>query len=321
MCIIAVYKKGVKLDKNELKTCFTNNHDGAGMMWQEMGKVNILKGYMDFDSFWEVAKTLPTNVDRAFHFRIATSGKVSAACCHPFEVCDDYKRMALSDNVCDVAFMHNGILSEFTPKGGMKASHSDSMEFGKVILNGVKDVIDNQTVRDLIELYTTSRFAIMTPSKVYLLGSFEQSVNSKAFYSNSTYKESRYTSWFKDYRGYDDYGYYGYGSSKYYPVGKLSTADANTKKLSSGSDYEYDSYDYDQCLRVRNNKYTDKGVDEIIRCAEKQLHIEIYDYQTDEDEILFFFNGTCPDYGCLKLDKKYKMNPIEFSVIYVDDTF
>ena len=321
MCIIAVYKKGTKLEKNELKTCFANNPDGAGMMWQEAGKVHILKGYMDFDSFWEVAKTLPTEVDRAFHFRIATSGKVSAACCHPFEVCDDYKKMSLSDNVCDVAIMHNGILSEFTPKGGMKASHSDSMEFGKVILNGIKDVIDNQTVRDLIELYTTSRFAIMTSSKVYLLGSFEQSVNSKAFYSNSSYKENRYSSWSNNYTRYDDCGYYGYGSSKYYPAGNQYNANMNSKKLEDESDNKYFEWNYDYCLRIRNNNYTDKVIDEIMNCAEKQLGIEIYDYEQDEEELLFFFNGECPDYGCLKLNNKCNMEQIEYCILYIGGEF
>lgn len=118
MCVISFYEKGLVLNKSELENCFTGNPDGAGMMYQTGNKIHIEKGFMDFPSFWAAAEKLPANVDRVFHFRIATSGKVSAACCHPFPVCDDYKKMSFAKCDTPMGFAHNGVLSEFTPKRG-----------------------------------------------------------------------------------------------------------------------------------------------------------------------------------------------------------
>lgn len=188
MCVIAVYPKSVKLNKEELKTCFASNPDGAGFMFNDGILVTIKKGFMDFASFWEEAEKLPENVDRVFHFRIATSGKISAACCHPFPITGDLKDMMLAETTCKMGFAHNGVLREFTPAGGMKATYSDSMKFGKDVLYPLGTALNLLPVRNLIELYTISRFAIMTPCYVHMIGNFEQSRESGAFYSNDSYK-------------------------------------------------------------------------------------------------------------------------------------
>ena len=211
MCVIAVYPKSVKLNKEELKTCFASNPDGAGFMFNDGILVTIKKGFMDFASFWEEAEKLPENVDRVFHFRIATSGKISAACCHPFPITGDLKDMMLAETTCKMAFAHNGVLREFTPAGGMKATYSDSMKFGKDVLHPLGTALNLLPVRNLIELYTTSRFAIMTPCYVHMIGNFEQSRESGAFYSNDSYKPYQaplfYDCW--DYYDEDlDYSHY-----------------------------------------------------------------------------------------------------------------
>lgn len=194
MCIIAVYEKGLVLNENELKTCFQNNPDGAGLMYQKNGKVRIEKGFMTWEGFWHTAKQLPVDVDRVFHFRIATSGKISTACCHPFPVCDDYKKMSLANCTVNMGFAHNGVLNDFEPPKGMKSTYSDSMKFGKEVLYPLGKLLNERSVRDFIELYTTSRFAIMTPKKTYMVGIWEQSRESGAFYSNDTFDCHEYCS-------------------------------------------------------------------------------------------------------------------------------
>ena len=197
MCIIAYFEKDLELNETELKECFTNNPDGAGLMYYDQDKnlIHIRKGFMDFKDFWKVASTLPQDIDRVFHFRIATSGKVGGGCCHPFPVTNDYNIMRRINSFCEVGMVHNGIMSEFTPAGGMKATHSDTMQFVKEIvyeLDGGLGVF-NIGVKNLINLAMhTNKYIFLKKDGVSVIGDFVQSEISGALYSNSTYKESRY---------------------------------------------------------------------------------------------------------------------------------
>ena len=59
MCIIVAKKSGVYMpDKTILHTCFENNPDGAGVMWNESNKVHIRKGFMTWFDFENFMKTL-----------------------------------------------------------------------------------------------------------------------------------------------------------------------------------------------------------------------------------------------------------------------
>lgn len=251
MCVIAVYEKGLALNELELKTCFNGNPNGAGLMYQKDGLVHIEKGFMTWEKFWEAAKKLPSNVDRVFHFRIATSGKISAACCHPFPITDDYKKMSLASCDTSMGFAHNGVLDDFEPKKGMKSTYSDSMKFGKEVLFHLGNLLNERSVRDLIELYTTSRFAIMTPKNTYMIGSWEQSRESGAFYSNTSYEGYRYLTCFGD-------SFVG----NYY------------------SNFDYDGYtqdDYTEGIFIERLPNNEKAENEIAEAIEEQLNVFIYD--------------------------------------------
>ena len=219
MCIIAVYPKGLPFNIGELKTCFRNNPDGAGVMWQDKGKVHIKKGFMKQKALLKFLKTLPTNVDRVIHFRIATSGKVSGACCHPFPVSNDFKTMMRTELVVPVAYAHNGVLTDYTPKEGMKSPFSDTMVFGKEVLahllqkhidlfDPIIDVMIESTIDG-------DRMAIMNGNEVVTMGKFYTSSVSGAQYSNTSYSYDR-SLWKSYYYGggyYDTCGYYHVGSS------------------------------------------------------------------------------------------------------------
>lgn len=219
MCIIAVYPKGLPFNFGELKKCFQNNPDGAGVMWQEKNEVHIKKGFMKQKALLKFLKTLPTNVDRVIHFRIATSGKVSGACCHPFPVSDDFKTMMRTELIVPVAYAHNGVLTDYTPKEGMKSPFSDTMVFGKEVLaHLLKKHVDlfDPIVDVMIEATIDGdRMAIMNGHEVITMGKFYTSSVSGAQYSNTSYSYDR-SLWKSYYYGggyYDTCGYYHVGSS------------------------------------------------------------------------------------------------------------
>jgi len=216
MCVIAVYPKGLPFNNTELKRCFKNNPDGAGVMWQEGDNVHIRKGFMQQKALFKFLKTLPTNVDRVIHFRIATSGRVSGACCHPFPIVDDYKTMMKQDIVVPVAYAHNGVLTDYTPKEGLKSPYSDTMVFGKEVLDHLlKTNVDlfDPIIDVMIEsTIDGDRMAIMDSREVITMGKFLTSQKSGAKYSNASYSYDK-SAW-KNYGCgslwgyYDDSGYY-----------------------------------------------------------------------------------------------------------------
>lgn len=209
MCIIAYIPKDTEIKKEVLENCFSNNKDGAGFMYQKKDEVFIQKGFMTFAKFWEAWETTPSDVDRVAHFRIATAGKVSAGCCHPFPVVENYNDMRRAKCYSDVAIAHNGILSLYNPEGRMQADYSDTMMFIQMTLHPLRSQLHKIAIQNLI-LETGSKFAIMTKDKVTMVGNFEQSEG--CFFSNSTYKTSR-TSYLADYNRFDYTA--GYRTKKY----------------------------------------------------------------------------------------------------------
>lgn len=196
MCVIAVYPRNVKFNYGELKHCFTNNPDGAGVMWQENGHVHIRKGFMKQKALFRFLRTLPDDVDRVIHFRIATSGKISVACCHPFPVVNDYKKMMNADIVTPVAYAHNGILTEYTPKKGIKSPYSDTMVFGKEVLDHLTKMnisLFDPVIDDMIEATINGdRMVIMNSNEFVTMGRFLKS-SSGAIYSNASYSYNKHS--------------------------------------------------------------------------------------------------------------------------------
>ena len=187
MCIIVYAPKDISISKETLENCFDNNPDGSGFMYQTNDSVFIQKGFMSFPAFWRAWSSVPETADRIAHFRIATSGKISEGVCHPFPIVENFNEMRKTKVHSPIAFVHNGILSRYTPKDHLKSDYSDTMAFCQLALDPLKDQLDNVALQDLIE-ETGSRFAIMWPDKVALLGSFEQ--KDGCFFSNGTYKYS-----------------------------------------------------------------------------------------------------------------------------------
>lgn len=100
MCIIAIKPEGISIPIERLKSCWDNNSDGAGFMYSENGKLNIVKGLMTFDSFIKSYDDISSlNKQVVIHFRYGTHGKICPDLTHPFLI---NKSLAL---------VHNGVLS------------------------------------------------------------------------------------------------------------------------------------------------------------------------------------------------------------------
>lgn len=185
MCIIVYAPAGVTVNESVLTNCFSSNPDGAGIMYQSNGKVKIDKGYMSFSSFFAAWNSIPSDVDRVAHFRIATSGRIEGGNCHPFPICKDYTEMRKLESWTHIGLAHNGILTKYTPKDRLMSTHSDTMAFIKKIVHPLGNLVMRPEVQDLIDDATNNKFAIMSPRQTVLIGHFIQYQG--AFYSNSSY--------------------------------------------------------------------------------------------------------------------------------------
>lgn len=236
MCVIAYAAKGLQLSEKEFRNCFANNKDGAGFMIFDdaKGKVHIRKGFMDFESFWNAVKDLPTDKDRVFHFRIATSGKISPECCHPFVLSDNLDKMRETDVFTDVGFSHNGVMSDFTPKEGMLSPYSDTMYFGAQVLYPLRDKLYKESTQYLIKkAMGTNKYAILGKKGAIILGNWNTSSETGIQYSNASYEERKNTySYYGSCGGYASYTHY-YEYTVVPPVGEKDWL-ANFTKLAEG---------------------------------------------------------------------------------------
>lgn len=139
MCVIVSKEMNQKMPSKEtLKQCFLANPDGCGFMYNYENEVYIEKGFMTFESFYARLKELDEQIGlkkRAivFHFRISTSGLIDEGNCHPYPICNNIRVMRSTYLKCkDVAFCHNGIISDYIPKSKLI---NDTQCFGIHVLD------------------------------------------------------------------------------------------------------------------------------------------------------------------------------------------
>ena len=204
MCI-AIYMPPYKeLDKDVLKICNNANPDGMGFAFFNKNNELVLNKEVDVKKIERKIELFPiirrNFIDKAFllHFRIATHGKISNRCCHPFRVNET------------TVFCHNGILNHnfgATKDGDL----SDTMMFNKNVLQRLrkKDLDSmlsgkNSLLKELLEGYIGDR------NKMILLNSKNQFVilNEKAgiwdkgcWFSNDSYKERKVWSFGYNWKG------------------------------------------------------------------------------------------------------------------------
>ena len=194
MCIICVSPKGVKQPtENTLDTMFWRNPHGAGYMVARDGRVEIHKGFMDFDEFIRAVRSerFTAKDSVVYHFRISTQAGVNPEMTHPFPLSNQPRRMRTLDLTCRCGIAHNGIIRLTTDPENTR--YSDTAIFITDYLARMihkADDLRNQALLNQIYSLAQSKFAIMDSSGyVATVGKF---INERGLlYSNDSYNTFR----------------------------------------------------------------------------------------------------------------------------------
>lgn len=257
MCIAICKPIGAKCPTMEtLKTCYTNNDDGAGYAYALDGRVYIKKGFMTWQAFADAfsADKKRYNFDKLgvlIHFRISTSNTITPQNTHPFPISNDTAMLQKPESVSDYAVIHNGIISLTSSTATAEKTTSDTLVF---VRDYIWNIAQNRGwFRRESNIDLIYRLA---GSKVAILNRFGEIIHTPGFtedngvwYSNDTYKNARV----RYSHSYDNYGCY-YGSRNY------------------NYDYDYDDYygngyrDY-RGYNSSNNGYSQYHTVPLMKCA------------------------------------------------------
>lgn len=199
MCIIVSKEKGVALpSKATLERCFKYNRDGAGLMFTNKGKVNIVKGFMNFKDFYEYLMKLDKihnfkEKALVMHFRISTGGNVDGGNCHPYPISSNEKDLRKTYISTELGMAHNGIISMYNKKHSVL---NDTQMFIKECVSTIfdmdKEFVRNNNVMRLLEDIAGSKLCFLDKDEnIYYVGKFIEENGVK--YSNTTYKDWAYT--------------------------------------------------------------------------------------------------------------------------------
>lgn len=139
MCIAIVKPQGTEISDEYLKNCFENNPDGAGIAYARDGKLYIVKGIFNQNTFIKTVREAEklAEGDMLIHCRIGTSGKKDKENCHSHIVNDS------------VVMIHNGILDIDVPRN---SKVSDTIIFIQEYLKDLpKDFMKNPSILKMIE--------------------------------------------------------------------------------------------------------------------------------------------------------------------------
>ena len=193
MCIIAAKPAGIEMpDAETIRAMWGNNHDGAGLMYADKGKVRIEKGFMTFQAFEAALTKLSQRLDltatpMVLHFRIRTHGGTVPECTHPFPITDSVGALKKLATSADVGVAHNGIIHSVVPRKGL----SDTMEYIASQLAPLKRAVPtfykNKHLQLLIKNAIESKMVFLTKEgSIYTIGDFLE--DGGVLYSNGSYK-------------------------------------------------------------------------------------------------------------------------------------
>lgn len=186
MCIAILNTPNVTFPKSLISTCWDNNGDGAGLIYTGGGSLYVYKELHSVNEFYakyiDVRRRFPKS-KIVLHFRIGTSGGINVDNCHPFSVNKD------------LAFVHNGIISELN---GINPNKSDTNLFNEFVLQQLPvDFTANNALMSVIEKYIgSSKLIFLDKNNEAIIVNEELGVEDTKYlncwFSNSTYKPSAY---------------------------------------------------------------------------------------------------------------------------------
>ena len=190
MCVIAFASAGMRVKMSSLKNCFDSNPHGAGIMWRDGTAVHVHKGFMSWEAFAKAYNEVPVQFDRAFHFRIMSSGEVKPENCHPFTV--DMERV-LTYTTTRLTIMHNGVMHEYEDP---KLPWPDTVNYLR----------KNEKEFPNMPQVWGNKFLFMTPTQTVMIGDgWEMPDDENVWYSNNSYEDCSWdVDWYRVEKKHED---------------------------------------------------------------------------------------------------------------------
>jgi hypothetical protein len=170
------------LKKKVLKRCWEHNPNGAGFMFAVKGQIHLCKEVSDFGRFYQTyARAVSEHGHRStfvLHFRLATSGVIDEANCHPHWITHG-----------KLAYVHNGILPFTVPRDSPEC---DTVIFARSILARLPEgFLDNKPTTWLIEQYIGNSKLVFLASngQTWILNEALGVWDDGVWYSNTTYRD------------------------------------------------------------------------------------------------------------------------------------
>jgi glutamine amidotransferase len=266
MCIAILNPNDKTLTEQTLRNCWENNGDGAGILYNDSGRLKIYKQMKNFGLFYKKYMRIRKNHPDSFlvlHFRISTHGIVNEANCHPFLVHQN------------LGFVHNGQM--FNVEEDVTDRYSDTNMFNRTILKqfpkGIMtiDFLKTQAMDKLIHdfITTKNKLVFMDNENNYTIFSEDQGIwDDGVWYSNSSYERVKNyvdyggTKVYKSQLGYgrnswswkDDYDY------KYSGSGFGTASQPSVEEPTENSKiYKYASYHDWRCTNEDCTRYVQTG--------------------------------------------------------------
>lgn len=204
MCLIAVSKKGTQKYSdfflNAIRKAAISNTDGIGYSFKRANanKVWISKGFQDVEKLITCLKhkRLKDHDELMVHLRIGNKGSKTTDMNHPFVLSNRPDEILSNESyINNITMCHNGTFHDYSSTGSLL---SDTYFF-------VKDFMSVKEIQDLLKrdvsLFTETFKNIVKTNKLafifndntpmVILGDFIE--DEGYFFSNKSYKESRYT--------------------------------------------------------------------------------------------------------------------------------
>lgn len=134
MCLIIIKPKNIEFPNKELLyQAFKQNPDGAGIAYNQNGKVYISKGYMSYNHFINYYEDIIQKISKKstliIHFRKASRGRVNAELTHPFPISNDIEILKQLFIKTEYAVVHNGTIKQIDKYWKKERKLSDTIIF------------------------------------------------------------------------------------------------------------------------------------------------------------------------------------------------
>lgn len=216
MCIIIAKMKHKRLPtEDELKNSFTNNDDGAGLMYVDNGEVCIEKGFMTYKDFKKRYDELCKEYNNfegkslVLHFRIGTSSGNTPKNTHPYPISYKESDLHKTQLTTKLGVVHNGIIHDYNPKGKNPTTNDTQqfiMRYLYPLYDNFKDFYKCKAIMNGIADITNSKLTFLdTDDKLYFVGDFIE--KDGLLFSNDTYMD--YTRYYSNHTtsGYNAYNW------------------------------------------------------------------------------------------------------------------